>query len=186
MSIEQYLFEGVYVIDHEPKRDDRGFFMRTYDNTTFQAKGLPCHWVQENHAKSIHAGILRGLHFQLPPYAETKLVRCLSGMILDVFVDIRKGSKSFGRWGSIELCGDTYRSILIPKGFAHGYLTLSQESEVLYKVDNYYNPTFEKGIIWNDIDLAITWPCQNPVVSVKDGNNMKLSEYCELLEHIRV
>ena len=131
---------GVYEINLTPHLDSRGFFMRTYDQTLFEKSGLNRKWVQENHSQSAKEGIIRGLHFQLPPFSETKLVRCIKGHIKDVFVDLRQESSTFGQWDSIELSEDNFRMILIPRGFAHGFCTLEKDCEVFYKVDNYYSP----------------------------------------------
>jgi dTDP-4-dehydrorhamnose 3,5-epimerase len=119
---------------------------------------------------------IRGLHLQLPPFDETKLIRCIRGAIFDVAVDLRYRSSSFGKWYGIELNEENKRMFYIPRGFAHGFCTLTEKSEVVYKVDNFYSPEHERGIIWNDHDLGITWPTDNPVLSVKDSNNIKLRE----------
>jgi len=148
------------------------FFVRTYDNNVFNENGLKFDWVQENHSKTVKSGTIRGLHFQLPPFAETKLVRCIRGKILDVFVDLRKNSPTFGKWDSIILSEDNYKMVLIPKGFAHGFLTLTDNCKVIYKVDNYYNPEYECGLIWNDSDLNINWGIDNPILSEKDKKNI--------------
>jgi len=163
----------------QPHGDERGFFMRTADLGIFKQHGLDRDWVQENHARSLQKGIVRGLHFQFPPHAETKLVRCVRGAVLDVFVDLRKGSSTFGMWDSIELSEDNNKMICIPRGFAHGYCTLSEKSDVLYKVDNCYAPEAEGGILWNDGDLKIDWPANEPVLSPKDRNNMTLAHFIE-------
>ncbi len=154
--------------------------MRTYDFKLFRAAGIKREWVQENHARSERKNIIRGLHFQFPPYSETKLVRVVSGEILDVFVDLRKGSDTFGLWDSIILSEHNKKMVLIPRGFAHGYRTISEISEVLYKVDNYYTPGSEGGILWNDKDLKIDWGVSTqdkPVLSDKDKTNIPFEEF---------
>lgn len=153
--------------------------MRAYDTGLFEQTGLHRQWMQENHSRSERRGIIRGLHFQFPPFAETKLVRCIRGAVLDVFVDLRLGSPTFGQWDSIELSEANKKLIYIPRGFAHGFCTLTDESEVLYKVDNVYNREHEGGLLWSDPDLGIEWPVQTPVLSEKDGRNMTLRHFIE-------
>ena len=177
MKINPLRIDGTYEIILSPISDDRGFFMRTFDLNDFNNYGLNKIWVQENHAKSSQEGIVRGLHFQFPPHAETKLVRCIRGKILDVFVDLRKESNTFGRWDSIELSEDNKKMVFIPRGFAHGYCTLTKVSEVLYKVDNFYAPGREGGLLWNDPDIGIKWPVKDPILSEKDKKNMTLKEF---------
>jgi dTDP-4-dehydrorhamnose 3,5-epimerase len=171
--------KGIIIISLKPNIDNRGFFVRTYDNNVFNENGLKFDWVQENHSKTVKIGTIRGLHFQFPPFAETKLVRCIRGKILDVFVDLRKNSPTFGKWDSVILSENNYKMVLIPRGFAHGFLTLTDECEVLYKVDNYYNPEYECGIIWDDKILNIEWGITNPILSEKDKKNISFSEFVE-------
>lgn len=179
MKILEKSIKGVYEIKLDPIVDHRGFFMRTYDVNEFKKNGIEGHWVQENHSRSEHKGIIRGLHFQFPPFSESKLVRCIKGSIMDVFVDLRKDSKTFGMWDSIELSEKNKRMVYIPKGFAHGFCTLTDFSEVVYKVDNFYSPEHEAGLIWNDPDLKINWPTTKPIISKKDGNNLTLSSFLQ-------
>lgn len=179
MEIKERRLKGVFEITLEPHMDERGFFMRTFDKKIFEETGIDREWLQENHSRTEKKGIIRGLHFQIPPFSETKLVRCITGEILDVFVDIRHDSMTFGQWDCIELSAENKRMIFIPRGFAHGYCTLSKISEVVYKVDNFYSPVHEKGIIWNDIDLKIKWPESNPILSDKDKKNMTLKQFIE-------
>lgn len=177
MDITERKLKGVFEIRLAPIRDERGFFMRTFDAAVFEKAGLARPWVQENHSRSERRGIIRGLHFQFPPYAETKLVRCVRGAVLDVFVDLRLNSPTFGQWDCLELSEDTPRMVFIPRGFAHGFCTLTPESEVLYKVDNVYNREHEGGLLWSDSDLGISWPVESPVLSEKDGRNMTLKDF---------
>ncbi len=170
---------GTYIIELEPHLDKRGFFMRTYDEEIFRQKGLHQKWVQENHSCSTQKGIIRGLHFQFPPYTETKLVRCIRGAVLDVFVDLRNNSSTFGHWDSIELTESNQKMVYIPKGFAHGFCTLTSKSEILYKVDSIYKPDDEGGILWNDPDIAIKWKIDNPMLSEKDKQNMTFKNFVE-------
>jgi dTDP-4-dehydrorhamnose 3,5-epimerase len=176
MEIKERKLKGVFEITLNPKIDERGFFMRTYDVADFKKYGIDRQWIQENHSRSEKKGVIRGLHFQLQPFAETKLVRCIRGSVLDVFVDIREGSSTYGHWDSIELNEENKTMILIPRGFAHGFCTLTDISEVVYKVDNYYSPEHERGIIWNDPNLKINWPVTNPILSDKDQKNKTLRE----------
>jgi dTDP-4-dehydrorhamnose 3,5-epimerase len=179
MIIQEGKLNGIFIITLQPRIDDRGFFMRSFDLNILRENGLDRPWVQENHSRSMQKGIIRGLHLQVPPYGETKLIRCIRGRFLDVFADLRKDSSTFGQWGSVELSEDNYKMIFIPRGFAHGFCTLSNISEALYKVDNFYSPAHEIGIIWNDPDLAVTWPVPNPVLSEKDKNNMTFKEFVD-------
>ncbi len=177
MKIIPKKFKDVFEIKLNPHQDNRGFFMRTFDQNIFNTNEIDYEWVQENHARSVEKGIIRGLHFQFPPHSETKLVRCVNGAILDVFVDLRKNSNTYGEWDSIKLSEDNYKCILIPRGFAHGYCTLTKKSDVLYKVDNLYTPDKEGGILWNDSELDIDWPIKEPIISEKDNNNMTFNEF---------
>lgn len=160
--------------------------MRTYDDNIFAEYGIKREWVQENHSRSLQKGIIRGLHFQFPPFSETKLIRAVRGEVLDVFVDLRKGSPTFGLWDSITLSEENHVCAYIPRGFAHGFCTLTDFSEVVYKVDNYYSPKHEGGILWNDKDLEIAWPEKNPVLSEKDSKNMTFKEFADKYKGIDV
>ena len=184
MEIKERKLKGTFEISLKPHMDSRGFFMRTFDDIIFKENHLERKWVQENHSRSEEKGIIRGLHFQLPPFTETKLVRCIKGAVLDVFVDLREGSETFGHWDSIELSEDNKKMIFIPRGFAHGFCTLTDISEVLYKVDNFYSSTSESGLLWNDKDIAIKWPTNSPILSEKDNKNMTLEEF--LSKHISI
>ena len=177
MEFKELRLKGSYEILLKPHKDERGFFMRTYDDKIFKEAGLSFNWVQENHSGSMYKGIIRGLHFQKPPFTETKYVRCIRGCILDVFVDLRKSSETFGQWDCIELSENNHKSILIPKGFAHGFCTLDNNCEVLYKVDNYYSPSHEFGLLWNDAELNIDWPEKDPILSEKDKRNLTLRKF---------
>ena len=143
-----------------PKRfgDERGYFSETFRENDYAAAGITGPFVQDNHAYSAQAGVLRGLHYQRPPSAQAKLVRCTRGAIFDVAVDIRQGSKTFGKYVSAELSAENGAQLYIPVGFAHGYLTLTEQCDVLYKVSDYYSPEDEGGLAWDDPMLAIDWP----------------------------
>ena len=155
----------------EPKifEDSRGYFFESYNQQAFAAEGVDIKFVQDNQAKSSY-GVIRGLHYQLNPYAQTKLVRTLQGSILDVVVDIRKGSPAYGKVFSIELSAENKKQLLVPKGFAHGYSVLSETSVVMYKCDGFYNKQSEGGILYSDPKLAIDWkiPADKAIVSEKD------------------
>lgn len=156
---------------YEPKifKDDRGYFFESYNANTFSAEGIEIKFVQDNQARSTY-GVLRGLHYQLDPSAQTKLIRVLEGKILDVAVDIRKGSPTYGKVFSIELSAENKKQLLVPQGFAHGYSVLSETAEVFYKCDSFYNKQSEGGIIYNDPALNIDWkiPADKVIVSEKD------------------
>jgi dTDP-4-dehydrorhamnose 3,5-epimerase len=186
MQITEQKIQGVFEISLRPNQDERGFFMRVYDDTIFESAGINRKWVQENHSRSEQKGIIRGLHLQFSPHAETKLVRCTVGAIFDVYVDLRTGSDTFGQWSSIELSAENKKMIYIPRGFAHGFCTLTEISEVQYKVDNYYSKENEAGIAWDDPDLAIPWPTSNPILSDKDRKNMRFREFVGRYEGLRI
>lgn len=168
-------FSDILEITLQPHIDDRGFFTRIYDAKIFKDYNVDHQWVQENHSKTLHKGTIRGLHFQLPPFSETKIVRCIKGRIQDVFVDLRKESKTFGKWSSTILSEDNWKCILIPRGFAHGFCTMVNNCEVLYKVDNYYSKEKEVGLIWSDEEIDITWCTNNPILSDKDKKNLSFN-----------
>jgi dTDP-4-dehydrorhamnose 3,5-epimerase len=160
---------GVKIIEPKVFGDHRGWFMETYSDAKFEESGIDHKFVQDNQSFSAAKGTLRGLHYQLSPKAQTKLVRCTKGAIFDVAVDIRKGSPTYGKWIGIELSADNKKQLLIPQGFAHGFMTLTDDVEVQYKVDELYAPDCDRGIIWNDPAIAIEWPMDiTPVLSAKD------------------
>ncbi|MEK4046465.1 dTDP-4-dehydrorhamnose 3,5-epimerase [Paenibacillus sp. FSL H8-0048] len=161
--------EDVLVVEPAVFGDHRGWFMETYSEAKFHEQELRYQFVQDNQSYSAVKGTLRGLHFQLNPKAQTKLVRCTRGSIFDVAVDIRQGSPSYGKWYGIELNAENKKQLLIPKGFAHGFMTLTEDVEVQYKCDELYAPECDGGILWNDPDIAIEWPIDViPVLSAKD------------------
>lgn len=159
---------------YEPRlfEDSRGYFFESYNYQTFSEDGVTMQFVQDNQAKSCY-GVIRGLHYQHEPHAQTKLVRVLQGTILDVAVDLRKGSPTFGKAFSIELSGENKKQLLVPKGFAHGYSVLSETAEVLYKCDGFYHKESEGGILFNDPALGIDWkiPAEKAIVAEKDRSN---------------
>jgi dTDP-4-dehydrorhamnose 3,5-epimerase len=163
-----------------PKRyiDERGWFSEVFHEKRLHDIGIKCRFVQDNQASSKRAGTLRGLHFQLPPVAQAKLVTVLQGRILDIAVDIRRGSPTFGKYASVELSAATGRQLYIPVGFAHGYLTLEDDVALMYKVSDYYAPSYESGIRWSDPDIGIPWPFKDAdiITSDKDGRLPFLKE----------
>jgi dTDP-4-dehydrorhamnose 3,5-epimerase len=148
--------------------DNRGFFMESYSKEVFKANGISAYFVQDNHSLSVQKGVLRGLHFQAPPFAQAKLVRVTRGKVYDVIVDLRKNSETFGKWEGFELSAENFHMLFVPKGFAHGFITLEDNTEFQYKCDEYYNKESEGGIIWSDQDLDINWNFENPILSDKD------------------
>jgi len=160
---------GLLVFEPNVFEDSRGYFFEAYNEKQFQQEGIDIRWVQDNQSSSTY-GVIRGLHYQLPPYDQTKLVRVLRGKILDVVVDIRKGSPTFGKSFSKVLSAKNKRQLFIPKGFAHGFSVLSEKAEVLYKCDGFYNKESEGGIIYNDPALEIDWriPAEEAIISDKD------------------
>lgn len=186
MNLKEHAIKGVFEISLSPRIDTRGFFMRTYDHGIFRNFGIHRDWVQENHSRSEQKGIIRGLHFQFHPFCETKLIRCIRGRVFDVFVDLRMGSATFGSWGSVILDDNDHKQIYIPRGFAHGFCTLSEISEIVYKVDNSYSPENEGGILWNDQDLAINWPVKDPILSEKDMQNITMREFIKRFNCLKV
>ena len=159
---------GATIIEPEPHVDKRGLFARLFDAETFRAHGLPTDFVQASTSYNSRRGTLRGLHYQAEPHAETKLVRCTAGAIFDVIVDLRPGSPSFGRWQSFELTDENRLTLIVPAGFVHGFETLADGTEIFYQMTRPLVAGAERGIIWNDPDLAIAWPLQPAVMSERD------------------
>jgi dTDP-4-dehydrorhamnose 3,5-epimerase len=171
MSFTTTDIPGLLVVDPKIFEDSRGYFFESYNEKLFSEKGITTRFVQDNQSSSTF-GVIRGLHYQLPPFAQAKLVRTLQGRILDVVLDLRKGSPSFGQAFSIELSAENKKQLFIPAGFAHGFSVLSERAEILYKCDNFYNKESECGILYNDPALKIDWqiPADKVVVSEKDKN----------------
>jgi len=168
--------DGVVILEPEVFGDYRGYFMESFNQQKLARLGLDFAFVQDNQSFSVQAGTIRGLHYQLNPKAQTKLVRVLTGAIYDVVVDIRKKSPTFGQWVGVILSEENKRQLLVPKGFAHGFCTLVKDTMVLYKVDEYYSPEHDRGIMWNDPDLGIDWPMPHAILSEKDQRNPRLLE----------
>jgi dTDP-4-dehydrorhamnose 3,5-epimerase len=168
MKIEKTTLRGAYLIKPRVFDDERGFFMENYSEKKFKEAGIEARFVQDNHSMSVSKGVLRGLHYQKPPYSQAKLVRVTRGAVYDVIVDLRKDSPTYGKWEGFELSAKNYYMLFVPKGFAHGFCTLEDYTEFQYKCDNFYDPKSEGAIIWNDSDLKIYWPIENPILSEKD------------------
>lgn len=163
-------FKDAYLIKPKVFQDARGFFLESYSKVKFEEAGININFVQDNHSMSVKKGVLRGLHFQAPPFSQTKLVRVTHGKVYDVIVDLRKESKTFGTWQGFELSSENFLQLLVPRGFAHGFLTLEDNTEFLYKCDEFYHPEADSGITWNDPDLKIDWPMkENLIISEKDS-----------------
>lgn len=159
--------------------DERGWFAEVYSRRAFAARGLSETYVQDNHSLSRERGVLRGLHFQTPPHGQAKLVRCVRGAIFDVAVDLRRGSPTFGRWVAATLTAENGDQLAIPVGFAHGFLTLEPDTEVLYKVTDFYAPANDGGVLWSDPDIAVDWPlgARAPILSPKDQTLPRLAAF---------
>jgi dTDP-4-dehydrorhamnose 3,5-epimerase len=168
MELLETYFGAVKLLAVRRHGDARGFFAETYSVRDFAALGIACDFVQDNHSLSRKAGVVRGLHFQIAPFAQAKLVRVVRGSVLDAVVDIRRGSPTFGRHATVTLSGENGRQLFVPPGFAHGFRTLEPDTEVLYKVDAYYAPDHERGLRWDDPALAIPWPAMGDAAEVSD------------------
>jgi dTDP-4-dehydrorhamnose 3,5-epimerase len=167
MNITETPIKDLLIIEPVAFADSRGYFFESFNQIKFEEKGLNYNFVQDNESKSQH-GVLRGLHYQLEPYAQTKLVRVISGEVFDVAVDLRKGSPSFGKWFGVVLSGDNKKQFLVPRGFAHGFVVLSKEAIFSYKCDNLYNKESERGIIFNDPILKIDWKLEKNDIHLSD------------------
>ncbi|MGM2631951.1 dTDP-4-dehydrorhamnose 3,5-epimerase [Bacillus cereus group sp. Bce040] len=176
MNLIKTKFEDAFLVIPQVFGDYRGFFMESYNQEVFEKNGINVSFIQDNHSLSQQAGTLRGLHYQLSPKAQTKLVRVTRGAIYDVIVDIRKGSSTYGQWQGFILTAENKHQLLVPKGFAHGFCTLVENTEVQYKVDELYSPEHDQGIIWNDPNLDIDWPVIEPILSEKDKKHPVIEE----------
>ena len=176
MIFNETPLEGAYTIELEKRGDDRGFFARFFCMNEYDKFGLDKNIVQINNSLSRDKGTLRGIHYQLYPKAETKIVRCVKGELFDVIVDLRKDSKTFGRWFGTELNEENRLMMYVPKGFGHGFITLHENTEALYLVTEFYAPEYERGIRWNDPRFNIEWPMKPIVISDKDQNHPDFSE----------
>lgn len=176
MKVTSLHLQGAKLLDPVVHGDHRGFFMESYNEKIMHAIGITHHFIQDNQSLSAEPGVLRGLHYQLNPKAQTKLIRVISGAIYDVIVDIRIDSPTFGQWQGFILSEYNKRQLLVPKGFAHGFCTLVPNTQVLYKVDEYYSPEHDRGIAWNDPELGIDWPIESPILSEKDTRHPLLKD----------
>lgn len=168
MQVTKTGLEGVLIVEPQVFGDNRGWFMETYSKEKLAPLGIDVDFVQDNHSFSAKKGTLRGLHFQMNPRAQSKLLRCTRGRLLDTAVDIRKGSPNYMKWVSVELSGENKRQIFIPKGFAHGFVTLTDDVEIQYKVDDYYAPDCDRSIRFDDPAIGVDWGVKDPVLSQKD------------------
>lgn len=168
MEFIETKFKDAIIIIPKVFADERGFFLESFSEQFLINNHIDIKFVQDNHSKSVEKGVLRGLHYQKPQYAQTKLVRVTRGSVIDVIVDIRKSSTTYGQWEAYELSAENFKMLYVPQGFAHGFCTIEENTEFMYKVDNYYNKESEEGIIWNDPTLKIDWPTANPILSEKD------------------
>jgi dTDP-4-dehydrorhamnose 3,5-epimerase len=178
MDVQTLEIPGLLLITPKKHGDARGFFSEVWRQDVFEAHAGPIHFVQDNHAYSGKRGTLRGMHFQKPPMAQGKLVRVTRGAVLDVAVDIRKGSPSFGRHVAVELSAENWQQLFVPEGFLHGYLTLTEETELLYKVTSHYSAADDAGVAFDDPDLGIAWPMarEDLTLSAKDVNLPRLRD----------
>lgn len=168
MEVRPLGLDGVFEIIPRKFGDDRGFFSETHKANALAEAGIEMNFVQDNHSYSAAKGVVRGLHYQLPPFAQDKLVRVIRGAILDVAVDIRKRSSTFGKWISLEVSAEKWNQILVPKGFAHGFITLTEDTEVIYKVTDYYAPEHDRSIRFDDPAIGVEWPIPSSGVQLSD------------------
>jgi dTDP-4-dehydrorhamnose 3,5-epimerase len=178
MNVISLSIPEVKILEPERFGDQRGFFSETYNRRTLAERGVELEFVQDNHSLSRPKGTIRGLHYQSPPFAQAKLVRVVRGSILDVAVDLRQGSPTYGEHVAAVISAQAWNQILIPIGFAHGFCTLEADTEIIYKVTNYYSPEHERGVLWNDPDLGIEWPASEEafLLSPKDRGMPRLSD----------
>ncbi len=181
MKVKEMKLKGVFEITLEPREDSRGFFVRTYDEEIFKKYGIAREWVQENESFSKKKGVIRGLHFQYPPHSEGKLMRVSSGEAFLVWVDLRKGSPTLGKWDAAEISSKNKKMVYTPRGFANGLCTLSDDCTLLYKMDNHYHPEVQDAILWNDPDLGIEWPVSDPSeLSERDLKGKNFGEFLKI------
>ena len=176
MEKQETTLKDAYIIKPKVFQDERGFFMETYSKQKLDDLGIKADFVQDNHSMSVTKGVLRGLHFQKPPYTQAKLVRVTKGAVYDVVVDMRKDSPTFGKWEGFELTANNFHMLFVPREFAHGFVTLEDYTEFQYKCDNYYNVESEGGIIWNDPTLNIFWPIKDVILSEKDKKHPEFKD----------
>lgn len=179
MNIIKTELNDCYIIEPNKFGDNRGWFMESYNKNVFKENGLEYDFVQDNESFSKEKGVLRGLHFQRPPYTQAKLVRCIQGKVYDVVVDIRKDSSTYGKWIGVELSPENNRQLLVPRGFLHGFQTLTDDVIFSYKCDNFYNKESDGGVAYDDPDLGIVWPIEEKILSDKDKSHPTLKRLLE-------
>ncbi len=177
MKVIKTEIEGLCIIEPKVFQDERGYFFESFSERDFAEKVAPVKFVQDNESRSCY-GVVRGLHFQKPPHAQAKLVRVISGRVLDVAVDLREGSETYGKYCAVELSGENHLQLFIPKGFAHGFSVLSREAVFQYKCDEFYDPSSEGSVLWNDPEIGIDWgiPEEDIILSEKDARSPKLKD----------
>ena len=180
MKATETKLKGVFVLEPQVFGDERGWFMESWSQRKMEEAGIQVEFLQDNQSFSAQKGTLRGLHYQLNPKCQAKLLRCTRGKIFDVAVDIRKGSPQYGQWVGVELSAENKKQLFIPRGFAHGFITLTDDVEVQYKADNYYAPECDGNIRWNDPDIGVEWPIEAVILSEKDQQAPLLKERTDL------
>lgn len=176
ITVEDTKLEGVKIVTPKVFGDHRGWFMETYSERDLKEAGIDAHFVQDNRSYSAKKGVIRGLHFQRHPHTQAKLLTCLRGRILDVAVDLRKASPTYKQWIAVELTEENKKQLFIPKGFAHGFVTLTDDVEIMYKCDDFYAPETDGGIRFDDPDIGVDWGISDPILSEKDQNAPYLRE----------
>ncbi len=182
MNVTKTKLNGVVILEPQVFGDNRGFFMESWSKRKFEEAGLFYDFVQDNHSSSTVKGTVRGIHFQKGKWCQAKLVRCTRGAVLDIAVDLRKSSSTYKQWISVELSEDNKKQIMVPRGFGHAFVTLTDHVEFMYKADNYYAPESEGGIRWNDPDIGVEWGVADPVLSAKDKINPFFNDIKDELE----
>ena len=180
MKVTETKLKGVYVVEPQVFGDARGWFTESWSEKKLAEAGIKADFVQDNHSYSAQKGTLRGLHYQLNPMCQAKMLRCTRGKIFDVAVDIRKGSPQYGQWVGVELSAENHKQLFIPRGFAHGFITLTDDVEVQYKADNYYAPECDGNIRWDDPEIHVEWPIEPVILSDKDRVAPLLKERTDL------
>lgn len=180
MKVAETKLKGVYIVEPQVFGDARGWFTESWSEKKLAEAGIKANFVQDNHSYSAQKGTLRGLHYQLNPMCQAKMLRCTRGKIFDVAVDIRKGSPQYGQWVGVELSAENHQQLFIPRGFAHGFITLTDDVEVQYKADNYYAPECDGNIRWDDPEIGIEWPLKPVILSDKDKVAPLLKERMDL------
>jgi dTDP-4-dehydrorhamnose 3,5-epimerase len=176
MEFQKTKLQDAILIKPKFFKDERGFFVESYSKKVFAENDIDIDFVQDNHSLSVEKGVLRGLHFQKAPHSQSKLIRVTKGRVYDVIVDLRKDSLTYKQWQGFELSAENGLILFVPKGFAHAFCTLEKNTEFMYKVDDFYAPECDGGIIWNDPELNIDWPIKNPILSEKDGQLKQLKD----------